>query len=445
MLESLFTFLYKIDELFWGYFAFTLIALVGLFFTLHSSFFQIRALPHIFKIFYSFVGKSAAVEKKGVHPLRVFFASVGGMIGVGNLVGIVTAIQLGGPGALIWVWFAGMVGAIVKYCETYLGLKYRIPNKEGGFDGGPMYFLAKAFRFSWIPALVAFLLCIYGIEIYQFSTITETISTNWNLNRIMVACLLLGLVFYAGLGGIRRIGRICSWLMPFFITFYLAMGMWVILKEFNHFLPTLQLAFKSAFTGHAALGGFAGSTMMLALRHGIARAAYSADIGVGYDSIIHSESSTVQPEKQAGLAVLGVFVDNLICTFSILVVLLSGVWLGAPVQGSELIQTAFDTYFPYMKYFIPVLLFLTGYTTTVAYFVIGIKCARFLAPKWGKACYLIYGMCAFMVFSFIPQNKAQLIMSIAQSILLIINLIGIFRLRKEIQFITNNKIVLENA
>ncbi len=433
MLETFFNALTHLDELFWGYVAFVFIVVLGLILTLRSGLFQILRLPYIFKTFFQFLGRSSEGER-GIHPLKAFFASTGGMIGIGNVVGVVTAIQLGGPGALVWVWIAGIIGAIVKYCEIYLGFKYRVPNKEGGYDGGPMYFLKAAFKSRFIPLAVAGLLCVYGVEIYQFSVITDSISTNWHVNRVVVMALLLGMVLFAGLGGVRRIGQICSWIMPFFLVVYFAMGIWIIGQEFAVIPAVLANVFKSAFTGHAAVGGFVGSSVILAIQHGVARAAYSADIGVGYDSIIQSESATVHPERQARLAILGVFIDNMICTFTILVVLLSGVWTAVDLEGSQLIQTALGTYFPYMEYFIPFFFVVTGYTTIIAYFVVGIKCARYLAPRWGKRVYVLYGVSSFVFFSFVPQYQALLVMSVSGAMLLMVNLLGIYRLRKEVVY-----------
>ncbi len=434
MLQSIFNLLTQLDQIFWRYFAFVLIVILGLILTVRAGFFQIRALPAIFKTFFQFLGRTPEGER-GVHPLKAFFASTGGMIGIGNIVGIITAVQIGGPGALIWVWIAGIIGAIVKYCEIYLGFKYREPNKQGGYDGGPMYFLKKAFKSRLLPIAVAGLLCVYGVEIYQFSVITESVSSNWNINRFVVMAVLLGLVLYAAIGGVRRIGQICTWVMPFFLVVYLGMGFWVIGQELAALPAILVDVFKSAFTGHAAVGGFVGSTVVLAIQLGIARAAYSADIGVGYDSIIQSESATQHPEKQARLAILGVVIDNVICTFSILIVLVSGAWKALePMEGSELIQVALGTYFPYMEYFIPFFLIVTGYTTIIAFFVVGIKCACYLSPRFGRALYIFYGSTSFVFFSFVPQHQALLVMSVSGAMLLSINLLGIFRLRKEIAF-----------
>ena len=433
MLAAIFTYLEQVDTFFWGYIAFVLITVLGLALTFQARFFQIRAFTSIFKTFFILL-KMPAEQKRGVHPLKVFFASAGGMIGIGNVVGIVTAVQIGGPGALLWVWIAAGIGSIIKYSEIFLGLKYREKNKEGGFDGGPMFFLKKAFKGPLIPSIIAVLLCIYGVEIYQFSVVTDSLSTNFGVNRYIVIGILLPLVFYASSGGVPRIAKICSIIMPIFMLVYISMSLWIVLGEINLIPSILKDVFISAFTGHAAVGGFAGSTALLAIQHGVSRAAYSSDIGIGYDSIIQSESSTVHPERQARLAILGVFMDNLICTMSILVVLVSGVWKAVAVEGSLLIQTALSVHFPYMNLFMPIFLFIVGYSTIIAYFCVGLKCARFLFPKKGTIIYSIYGTASLVFFSFFDQSKALLVMSLAGSCLLIINLIGIFTLRRHLSF-----------
>lgn len=434
MFEQVFSFLTQVDAIFWSYIAFVIIVVLGCCLTYQARFFQVRQFPSIVKTFVQFLSYTTK-EERGVHPLRAFFASVGGMIGIGNIVGIVTAVQIGGPGALVWVWVAAIIGTIIKYSEIYLGLKFRVKNDRGGYDGGPMYFLQRAFKSYGISIFISILLCIYGTEIYIFSVITDSVTTNFDLNRALVIAGLLGLIFYASIGGVSRIGRICAWTMPFFMLLYIAMGLWIILQEAALLPEILKTVFVSAFTGHAAVGGFAGSSVVLAVQHGIARAAYSADLGIGYDSIIQSESNTVHPERQAKLAILGVCIDNLICTMSILIVLLSGVWKAIdPIEGSRLVQTALSQYFPYMEIFMPIFIFIIGYTTIIAYFCVGMKCARYLYPKYGVTLYVVYGFSAWIFFSFFDQTQALLVMSIAGALLLITNLIGIFKLRHDIVF-----------
>ncbi|CDZ80613.1 Amino-acid carrier protein AlsT [Candidatus Rubidus massiliensis] len=421
------------DTFFWGYIGFALIACLGIYLTISTNFFQIRAIPSVFKTFIGFLRQQSQSER-GVDPIKIFFASVGGMIGIGNIVGITTAIQLGGPGALFWVWVTGIIGSLVKYSEVYLGLKYRVPNDKGGYDGGPMYFLRQAFDYRFVSVAVCFMLCIYGIEPYQFAVITDTLSTNWNLNRYFVIITLLSLVLYAGSGGVPRVAKICSRVLPFFMIAYVSMSLWVILHHTLEIPQILLNVFTSAFTGHAAIGGFVGSTMILAIKNGLSSAAYSGDIGVGYDSIIQSESKTIYPERQARLAILGVWLDNLICTMSILVVLTTGIWKNTYVEGSMLVQNALSEYFPFMHIFMPTLLFIVGYSTLIAYFCVGLKCSHYLHPRYGKPLFYLYGVFTLVFFSFHDQTKALLLMRLVGALLLITNLVGIFFLRDKVAY-----------
>lgn len=435
MFQTIYASLEQMDTIFWGYIGFFLILSLGIYFSIATRFFQLRALPTLFHtLWQSLLHKHQ--DQKGVHPVKALFASVGGMVGIGNLVAIVTAVQIGGPGALFWTWIAALAGALIKYSEVYLGLKHRIENNRGGYDGGPMLFLKKAFSNNWVPSLVCLLLCFYGVEIYQFSVITDTLVSNWSLPRVIVVPILLVLVLYAGIGGVSRVGKISLTLLPLFILTYMGMGLWVIAHHVAELPALAWQVLSSAFTGHAAIGGFAGSSVILAIQHGIARAAYSADIGIGNDSIIQSESRVVDPAFQARLSVCGVFIDNLVCTISILLVLVTGVWKAeTPIPASNMVQTALAMHFPMMEVFIPLLILILGYSTIIAYFCVGLKCARFLFPKYGHRLYFMYAAMILPLFSFLNQSETLLMMSLAGSLLLTINLLGIYRLRKDVEFL----------
>lgn len=431
---SVFDFLSSLDRIFWSYFGFSLILVLGCYFTFKTRCFQVREVPSIFRLFVRFL-KHKDQSSSGTHPLKVFFTSVGGMLGVGNIVGIVTALQIGGPGAIFWVWIAAFLGSIIKYSEVYLGLKYRKKNLEGGYDGGPMYFLQKAFKGKWIASIVCVLLCVYGTEIYQFSVLTHSISTNWHLNHVFVVFLVLFLVLYAAVGGIRRVGKVCSRIIPIFTAIYIVMCSYVILSNL-HIIPALLWeVFYAAFTGSAAVGGLVGGSFVIALQQGISRSVYSSDVGIGYDSIIQSETSTEKIEQQGRLAMLGVFLDNFVCTLSLLIALIAGFWKSDPhLDPFLVVQKGMALYFPGQAIFFPIFLFILVYTTLIAYLFIGIKCARFLHKKHGKKGYVVFAALFFLAFSFFDSSKALLIMSLSGCCLLCINLLGIWRLRKEIDF-----------
>lgn len=445
MLESIFSFLDHLNDFLWSYLACTFIIVLGLFFSLKTRFFQIRQFPAFVKTFICFLKKEED-SGHGIHPIKAFFASIGGCIGIGNVVGICIAIQIGGPGAIFWTWIAALLGSLLKYSEVFLGVLHRRKNNRGGYDGGPMYFLPKAFKVYWIAGSISTLLCIYGVEIYQFRVLTESIVTNWHIDKMAVIAILLIMIIAAGAGGVKAVGKICSAIMPFFLVLYVCMSVWVILQHASLIPQVLGLIFSSAFTGHAAIGGFVGSTALMTLAQGVRIGCYSGDIGIGYASVIQSESSTPHPEKQAGLTILGIFLDTfVICSLSVMLILVTGLWK-EPIDSTLLVQTALAQYYdfrifdtPAFTIFMPFFLFLLGYSTIIAYFCVGLKCARFLSPKFGQPLYYGYAIFAFIFFSFFDLTQAYAIMTLAGGLLLIFNLTGTYLLRREIQFVTDSE------
>lgn len=433
LINQIFSFLDGFEDILWSYLCVPILMTIGLYLSLKSGFFQIRKLPEIVKSFFSLM-KTREHHERGVHPLKAFFASVGGCVGVGNIAGICTAVQIGGPGALFWIWVTALAGMMVKYSEVYLGIRYRVPNDRGGYNGGPMYFLAKAFKSAWIPKFICVLLCVYGVEVYQFSIVTESIVTNFHIDRLWIIAPFLLLVLFASSGGVRRVGNISSAIIPVFVIIYLVMGGWVLAHHLDAIPAAMSLVFSSAFSESAAIGGFIGSTLIATVSQGVRRGCYTGDLGVGYASVIHSESNVKVPEQQASLAIFDIFLDTyLICTTSLLLILVTDIW-HQPMDASLMVQTALGLYFPYMNLFMPIFLFLLGYSTINAYFCVGLKSAEFLAPKKGRTIYYIYAVAALVLFSFVGTNQAQTVMTIANGLLLVINCYGIFRLRHEISF-----------
>lgn len=432
MIHAIFQALEQFNNFLWSKVAFALIAFLGVYFTIASRFFQFRKFPQICTSFTSFFREKS--RGTGIHPLKAFFAAIGGCIGIGNIVGICTAVQLGGPGALLWTWMGGILGMLIQYAEIYLGMKYRIPNEKGSYDGGPMYFLPLAYKGQWVATAVSLLLCFYGVELFMFNVMADSISINWNLPLGWVVGALLISTFIVTLGGINRVGEVCSAIIPLFILLYLSMGFWVLLHELPN-LPRIFLSISSgAFTPQAAIGGFAGSTVATTLSMGLSRGAYSGDIGVGYNAIIHAESSTTKFGRQASLAIVAIFIDTfVICTMSIFLILLSGHWK-EPIDPTLMVQTALAQNFPYMHFFMPFFLLLLGFTTVVAYLAVGVKCAKFLSPKWGPPLYYVYAAITLPLFAFVDSSEAFLIMSLSGAFLLLLNVFGIFLLRKEVIF-----------
>lgn len=437
-MDLFFYYLEYFNTLLWGYVATFLIITIGIYFCFKSRFMQIRSFPKIVRIFFGFFTKSERkhnADTRGTSPLKAFFASLGGCIGIGNLVTVAIAIQIGGPGALVWIWITALLGMILKYAEIFLGIKFRVHNHKNGYDGGPMYYLKKAFpKANWLPILVCLLLCIYGVEIFMFSVVKESIVVNWHLPSWVVVLGLLFLILIGVAGGVSRIGAISSFLVPAFVIIFLCMTIWVLIQNGAYFPTMLYDIICSAFTGHAAVGGFIGSTFIIVMAKGFSSAAYSGDVGIGYASITQSEARTKAPSEQASLSIFGIFLDTfVVCTCTVLLVYSTGVWQQG-IEGEMMVQAALSLYFPYMHFFMPIFFFTLGYSTILPYMIAGIKAAQFISPRFGVKIYYLYAIFAFIFFSFFQPEYALTIMNIAGGFLMIINLCAFFKLRHVIDF-----------
>lgn len=430
----LFDFLGFLNDVLWEYINFVVIILAGLYFTVVSRCFQFRTLFRPVKTFRALLHTTPREERKGVTPLRLYFTSMGGSVGIGNIGGVVAAVSVGGPGGLFWMWCAVFIGMLVKYAEIYLGIKYRKANKEGGYDGGAMYYLREAFPWKGVSALFCVLICIYGTEIYQFKVVEDVLVETFHLPLFGVMALLLVGTLYVVLGGVNRLAKVCSVLMPFFLVLYAGICFYVIAQCHTPWLSLLGEVVRSAFTGHAAVGGFVGSSFLMAVHQGMSNAVYSGDIGMGYDSVIQSETQLTCPDIQARTAIFALFTDCLICTLTVLLVLCTGEWCSGCHHGFDCVVAALKNYVPHVRELMAVFFFLAGWTTVLGFMSVGLKSAKALSPKKGPVIYMTYAILAFICFSFVDQNHARLVMYVAGGLLMLINLAGIFRLRHAIEF-----------
>ncbi|GHS91737.1 D-alanine glycine permease [Alphaproteobacteria bacterium] len=448
LFDSFFHVLSDIDQFFWAYIGFVILFASGIYLTFKTKGFQFRVLGNIPKCFKDLLN-SGENSSRGIHPIRLYFASVSGMVGLGNVVAVMLALAKGGPGALLWLWIACFPGMLVKYSEIYLGIRYRVPNEQGGYDGGPMFYLKKAFKGSTIPTIVSVLLCIYGVEVFQFDVISDVLTRTFHLDNLFVtydasveplnwgkffvSLGLLSLSLYIVLGGIRRLSQVCSFLMPIFIVAYVGMCLYIIFRCSAQIPSVLKEVCLSAFSTKAATGGILGSTVLLAAQQGISQAVYSGDIGIGYDSIIQAETRALLPQLQARLGIFSLLTDNVICSLSILVVLLTNVG-PLPLKPDQFVGHALACHFHHADLFMAIFIFLAGFTTIIAYLAVGVKSAFYLKGKTGKRIYLAYAIFAFIFFSFADQENARIVMSLSSGLLVVFNLLGILKLNKFIKF-----------
>ena len=424
--------LHSFQEFIWGFAGIFIVLSLGVYFSLRSNFMQFSAYKKAIK--YIFNSRKVKYEADEISPLRAFFASLGGCVGVGNLVTISLAIHWGGPGAIFWMWLIAFFGVMLKYAEIFLGLKYRLRTTDGGYVGGPMYFLQKAFNGKTMAVLMALLMCLYGVEIFMFNVIKNTFVQNYSLDSNLVTFVLLVLILIGVKDGVKSIGAINATMIPFFIVIFFITTIWVLCLNHTKLGDTFNLIFSSAFTGHAAIGAFAGSALFSTISNGVAGACYSGDIGIGYESIMHSSAKVSDSKSHASLSFLNIFLDTfVVCTCTALIVIITGVW-HTSVPPELMLQTALEQYFPWIKYIMPIFIFLLAYTTIISYFGAGLSCAKFISPKYGRQVFYVLGVITFVVFSFFGTKHAAIIMYSSGAGLMLINSIGIFKLRKEIDF-----------
>jgi len=284
-----------------------------------------------------------------VTPFQAVATALASTVGVGNIAGVATAIHIGGPGALFWLWVSGFFGMCTKYAEIVIALHYRERDATGIMRGGAMYILKNGLKMPWLGAVFALLtsLAAFGIgNMVQANSVAGALTESLGVAPATTGVILVVLTAAVILGGIRRIGQFTEYLVPFMALFYLAGGLTIVAMHISELPGVIRLVLDSAFNGHAAVGGFVGSTMAMALRYGIARGLFSNEAGLGSAPIVHAAATTDHPVRQGMYGIFEVFVDTiLICTTTGLVILMTGVWT-ADATGAVLSARAFEAGLP---------------------------------------------------------------------------------------------------
>ena len=284
-----------------------------------------------------------------VSPFQAVATALASTVGVGNIAGVATAISIGGPGSLFWLWVSGLLGMCTKFAEIVIALHYREPDESGTMRGGAMYTLKNGLGLPWLGAIFAMLvsLAAFGIgNMVQANSVADSLRATFGIAPSVTGIVMAVLSAAVILGGLRRIGEVTEILVPFMAIFYLGGGL-VILIRFAAEVPgAIALVFESAFSGAAATGGFTGATVMMALRYGVARGLFSNEAGLGSAPMVHSAAQTDHPVRQGLYGIFEVFVDTiLVCTVTGLVILSTGVWADG-TTGAALAGHAFSVGLP---------------------------------------------------------------------------------------------------
>jgi len=379
-METLMSALESISSVVWGPAMLVLLLGTGLFLTLGLRGMPIRRIGYGFK--QMFLGRSSQEEGE-ITPFQALSTSLSATIGTGNIGGVATAIALGGPGAVFWMWMTALVGMATKYAEALLAVKYREVDEDGRYVGGPMYYIKNGLgaRWHWLGVLFAFfaMVAAFGIgNTVQANAVADVVEANLSVPPWVTGVVLAVLVFLVIIGGIRRIAHLTEKVVPLMAVIYILGALAVILWNLPEVPGALANIVTGAFTGTAATGGFAGAAVWAALRFGVARGVFSNEAGLGSAPIAHAAAQTNSPVRQGTVGMMGTFIDTIVvCTMTALVIVLTGAWETGE-SGAALTSMAFNQGIPGGHWVVTFGMIFFAFTTIVAWSYYGERSAEFL-------------------------------------------------------------------
>jgi len=385
MIERLLDLNDRLNAIVWGPPMLVLIVGAGIVFTILTRAAQFARLRESFR---EVLGWRKKPDREGdITPFKAMSVAMAGTVGVGNIAGVATAIALGGPGALFWMWVSGFLGMATKMVEVMLGVHYRRREPGGVIVGGPMQYITRGMGPQW--KWLAVLFCIFGAfsalgigNMVQANSVAAGLAT-YGVPRWVTGVALVVLVGAVTVGGLKRIADVCAVIVPFMIALYMLGSLGILVTRFTALPEAFALIFKHAFTPAAGVGGFAGATVMMAMRRGIARGVFSNEAGLGSAPMAHATAQTDHPVRQGLWGIVEVFLDTIVvCTATGLAIMLTGVWTSGET-GARLTMLAFENIFGKLGGVVVVVaMALTAYDTALAWCFYGETCTSFLAgPK----------------------------------------------------------------
>ena len=426
--------LLAIDNFVWGPPLLLLLVGTGAYFTFKLGLIQIRHLPTALKLVFS---KSSSSSAKGdVSSFAALCTALSATIGTGNIVGVATAIKVGGPGALFWMWLAALFGMATKYAECLLAVKYRKTDSKGEMLGGPMYYLRDGVGSKWLANLFALFtigVACFGIGTFpQVNAILDAASITFSLPRTGSAVVLTLLVALVTLGGIQSISKVATKVVPTMAVVYVVACLSVIVLNADKLADAVQLVLVSAFTPTAASGGFLGASIMLAIQSGIARGVFSNESGLGSAPMAAAAAKTDSCVKQGLISMTGTFFDTIIiCTMTGLALILTGAWQ-TDFAGAAMTTHAFatglnsDTLGPML---VSVGLIFFAFTTILGWNYYGERCVVYLFGQKAVLPFKVLFIVLVALGSVMKLDMIWIIADIVNGLMAIPNLIGLVLLR----------------
>jgi len=388
-----------IETWIWGIPLLVLLTAVGLYLTIVLRGIQFRYLGYSLRLAFTRQDNKAPGD---ISQFQALMTALAGMIGIGSITGVATAIAMGGLGSLFWMWVASLLGMASKYAEAILAVKYRTMNEHGEMCGGPMYYLEqglKSKRLAIFFAVAGAITALVTGNMVQANSISAAMTTIFNCNPLIIGVFLAVLTGVSLLGGIKSIAKISSYLVPAMALFYLVGGLIVIFLKIDAVPHALYEIFRQAFTGRAAIGGAVGTTMMMAIQYGVSRSIFSTEAGLGTAPMAAAAAKTDVPGRQALISMSGVFITSMIvCTITGLVIAVSGLTGSAGsdgqiLNGSLLALASFEQAFTGGSFVVTISLILFGYSTVLSWAYYGEKCTAYIfgtrAIRWYRLMYIL--------------------------------------------------------
>ena len=368
----------------WGeYLLIPLLAIVGIYLTIGLRAISWRKLPTAFQLLWQ--GRKETTYIKGdISPFQALMTALSATVGTGNIAGVATAIYFGGPGAIFWMWIIALFGMATKYAEAVLAVSYRETDDLGNYVGGPMYYIRNGLgdNWRWMATAFAFfaMFAAFGIgNMVQSNSVAHEITATFQIPTWVTGIVMASLAGVVIIGGVKRIAHVAEKLVPFMGIVYVLAALIIVGLNIEKLPGAFTLIINSAFTGSAASGGFAGATIWMAVRWGVARGIFSNEAGLGSAPIAHAAAQTNDPVKQGMVAMLGTFIDTLIiCSLTAFVIILTGSWESG-LKGAPMSSLAFSTgLFGHGGYVVTFGLVLFAFTTILGWSYYGERCAEYL-------------------------------------------------------------------
>lgn len=448
------TVLTAISDFIWGpYLLIPLLLFTGLLLTVRLRGLQFRELGRA--LYLGLIVRREKSASGDISHFQALMTALAATVGTGNIVGVATAIALGGPGAMFWMWITGLLGMATKYSEALLSVKYRITDHRGEQAGGPMYYLSRGVSnktlgrsLGWLFALFT-ALAAFGIgNMVQANAVADAVNGAFGIADWQTGAVLAAGLATVVLGGIRSIGRVTGVLVPSMIGLYLlgAGAVWVF--HFEQVGAAFALVFSDAFTGTAATGGFIGSSAAMAIRYGVARGIFSNESGLGSAGIAAAAAQTREPARQALVSMTQTFIDTLVvCTFTGIAIIASGAWSSAE-NGVQLTQLAFDSALPRVGGVVVALgLTLFAFSTILGWCYYGERSIEYLLGERAIIPYRLLFVAVSYVGSIRTLDFVWLFSDVMNGLMALPNLVGLLLLSGVVAsetsaFLGRNKSVL---